>query len=132
MPGNPMCQFLHSFEAMSPRGILYSMHRGGFHLMALALCLLCATRSGAGQRDMQLRDALHATPANAIQGLPLDPASRASLMSAVKNRNYAQGEKVLISAIQQNPKSPQLLTFLGGIYFLDHGCPNVELRFRCN
>ncbi|MGH9454891.1 MAG: tetratricopeptide repeat protein [Terriglobia bacterium] len=54
-----------------------------------------------------------------IQSLPMDAASRGALTGAVKSRQYVQAERILINAIRQNPKSPRLLSFLGGIYFLN-------------
>ncbi|MGH7869992.1 MAG: tetratricopeptide repeat protein, partial [Candidatus Dormibacteraceae bacterium] len=57
--------------------------------------------------------------ARVIQSLPMDAASRGALTDAVKSRQYVQAEKILINAIRQNPESPRLLSFLGGIYFLN-------------
>ena len=53
------------------------------------------------------------------RSLPLAPAQRADLESAVKARNYERAEKLLIEEINNNPKSTSLLTTLGGIFFLD-------------
>jgi tetratricopeptide (TPR) repeat protein len=51
--------------------------------------------------------------------LPLAPAQRADLESAVKARNYERAEKLLVEEINNNPKSTSLLTTLGAIFFLD-------------
>lgn len=45
-------------------------------------------------------------------------SARAGLSADLAKRDYAGAELILIKAIKQNPKSPQLLTFLGGVYFL--------------
>jgi tetratricopeptide (TPR) repeat protein len=53
-----------------------------------------------------------------VEALPLGLAARAKLQDAVKRHHYVEAEQILIDALRQNPKSPRLLTFLGGIYFL--------------
>jgi len=51
--------------------------------------------------------------------VPLDPALRTELDAAVKARNYERAETLLAHEIEKDPKSPQLLTLLGGIFFLE-------------
>ena len=67
----------------------------------------------------QQQDVTKVPNASVIQSLPMDTASRDTLISAVKSRQYVQAEKILIDAIRKDPESPQLLTVLGGIYFLN-------------
>lgn len=74
-------------------------------------------RVAAGQQKSVLQD-VPSPSTLPVQALPLDPAVRARLQHAVKDRHYLEAEQILIDALKQNPRSPQLLTFLGGIYFL--------------
>ena len=55
----------------------------------------------------------------ALESAPLDPARRASLEEAIRNRDFARAETLLVEEIERNPKSPALLTLLGGVFFLD-------------
>jgi tetratricopeptide (TPR) repeat protein len=72
----------------------------------------------AGQENILLQDVIPSPAIPPLQALPLDSAVRAKLQEAVKGRHYVEAEQILIDALKQNPKSPQLLSFLGGIYFL--------------
>jgi tetratricopeptide (TPR) repeat protein len=65
-----------------------------------------------------------------LQNAPLDPARRATLEAAIKSRDYARAETVLLEDIGRNPKSPQLLTLLGGIFFLDGKYLNAAIAMK--
>lgn len=49
----------------------------------------------------------------------LDLASRAKIKEAIRKRDYTRAEELLVDAIRARPQSPELLTFLGGVFFLD-------------
>ena len=87
----------------------------GILLLVLPACGLI----GAPQSAVQPGSVLKVPSSDLIQSLPLDSASRTALSGAVKTRHYVQAEKILIDAIHRNPTASQLLTFLGGIYFLN-------------
>ena len=65
-----------------------------------------------------------------LRNVPLDPVSRASLEEAIKNRNYERAEKLLLQEIERNPKLPQILTVLGGIFFLDGKYLNAAIALK--
>jgi tetratricopeptide (TPR) repeat protein len=91
----------------------------GSYLTGLVLSMLLANRCLAARQNIQLRDAVRDPGYSKLEQLPLDPVVREHLTQAIQSRDYPQAERILIDAIQQHPKNPQLLTFLGGIYFLD-------------
>lgn len=85
----------------------------------VAIVLLFSAPAGGGQ---QLR--LEDVPPGGldpmvVRVLPLDDAQRAALLDALKSRDYPRGESVLVKEIERNPKSPELLVFLGRVFFLD-------------
>jgi tetratricopeptide (TPR) repeat protein len=54
-----------------------------------------------------------------LQNAPLDARRRASLQEALTNRDYARAETLLLEEIDRHPSSPQLLTAVAGIFFLN-------------
>ncbi len=88
-------------------------------LLAYLLLVEMAQFCGAAQ-ELQLED-VPSTGLNpsVLQNAPLDPARRAILEAAVKSHGYARAETMLMEEINRNPRSPSLLTLLGGIFFLD-------------
>ncbi len=60
----------------------------------------------------------------------LEPSRRASLERAIKARDYQNAEKLLVEEIERNPKSPQLLTLLGSIFFLDGEFLNSAIAIK--
>jgi tetratricopeptide (TPR) repeat protein len=67
---------------------------------------------------------------SSLLNLPLDPGRRSSLEQAIKNRKYENAETLLLQEIEQNPKSHQLLTVLGGIFFLDGKYLNTAIALK--
>ena len=51
--------------------------------------------------------------------LPISESERATLRDAIKAHNYAPAEALLIAESKRQPKSPELLTTLGSVFFLD-------------
>src|SRR5438034_11645754 len=62
--------------------------------------------------------------------VPLAPVLRTELDAAVKARNYERAETLLAHEIEKDPKSPQLLTLLAGIFFLDGNYLNCAIAMK--
>ena len=60
----------------------------------------------------------------------MGPSLRASLREALGARDYTRAETLLVDEINRNPKSPQLLTLLGGIFFLDGKYLNTAVAMK--
>src|SRR5947207_11442254 len=84
-------------------------------LLHSACCLAVLVTNTAQFRGQEIRDvpATGVSP-GALEEAPLDPARRSSLQAAIKSRDYARAETLLLEDIRRNPKSPQLLTLAGG------------------
>jgi tetratricopeptide (TPR) repeat protein len=77
--------------------------------------------SPAPAQQVRLEDAIPAEPSpDVYQRLPMSEAERTELREAMKARNYAQAEALLAGEIARQPKSPELLTMVGSVFFL-HG-----------
>lgn len=73
----------------------------------------------AGQGRLRLNNVTGIpSTAGRVPDLPLSAASRAAVSTDISKHDYDDAERILINAIHKNPKSLQLLTFLGGVYFL--------------
>src|SRR5712691_3686314 len=68
--------------------------------------------------------------AGAVQNAPIDATVRVALMDALQARDYAQAEKLLLKAIDQNPKAASLLTLAGSIFFLDGQYMNSAIAIK--
>jgi tetratricopeptide (TPR) repeat protein len=92
--------------------------RVGFILFMVSAAPVAAPQS----QDLRLVDpgssAANLKP-SAVDRLPLEPALRVAIQQALKDRDYQRAETILVDEIDKNPKSPQLLTFLGSLFFLD-------------
>lgn len=69
-------------------------------------------------------------PPPAASTLALDPQQRDALERAIKARNYESAEKLLVAEIDQKPKSPELLKFLGSVFFLDGKYLNTAIALK--
>jgi len=86
----------------------------------LSACLASplAAQSPLAQQD----DHPPERPAGDLSELQLDPARRAELEDAMKQRDYRRAEKILVEESEHKPKSPRsakLLSMAGGVFFLD-------------
>jgi tetratricopeptide (TPR) repeat protein len=59
--------------------------------------------------------------------LPFEPAVQRGLQQNLDEHNYAGAEALLIREIEKQPKSAELLTFLGNIFFLDRKFMNCAV-----
>ncbi len=66
----------------------------------------------------------------ALQNLPLGPVQRSELQAAIRTRDYKRAENLLLEQVKQNPKSSQLLTLLGGIFFQDGQYLNAAIALK--
>jgi tetratricopeptide (TPR) repeat protein len=66
----------------------------------------------------------------AVERLPLEPAQRAAVRQAIKARDYPRAETILVDEINKSPKAPQLLTFLGSLFFLDGKYLNTAIAMK--
>jgi tetratricopeptide (TPR) repeat protein len=82
-------------------------------LFLLFLVLLQTQTTG-----QELKDTPSPDP-NVFLNLPLDQEFSSKIEGALKRHEYESAETLLVEKIQQTPKSPQLLTLLGHIFFLD-------------
>lgn len=65
--------------------------------------------------------------------LPLDPARRAELETALGKRDYTRAETILVEEINRDPKSPRaarLLVMAGGLFFLDGQYLNSAIAYQ--
>jgi len=82
-------------------------------ILLLFLALLQSETTGQGLKDTPTPDP------NVFLKSPLDQEFRAGIEEALKRHEYERAETLLVEKIEQTPKSPQLLTLLGHIFFLD-------------
>jgi tetratricopeptide (TPR) repeat protein len=68
--------------------------------------------------------------ARAIQNAPLDAATRGALMAALQTRDYKRAEKLLVKAIEQNPKAASLLTLAAAVFFQDGEYMNAAIAMK--
>jgi tetratricopeptide (TPR) repeat protein len=88
------------------------IHRGPSPIL-LFLVLFQAKATG-----QELKDTPSPDP-NVFLKFPLDKEFGSKIEEALKRHDYERAETLLVEKIEQNPKSPRLLTLLGHIFFLD-------------
>ena len=98
--------------------------------VACALLLL-GRLCPAPAQQVRLEDAIPAEPSpDVYQRLPMSEAERTELREAVKARNYARAEALLAAEIERQPKSAELLTMVGGVFFLDGKYLNCAVAMK--
>lgn len=96
----------------------------------VALALLLSASQGGGQQ-LRLQDVPPGgLDPSAVSALPLSDAQRAALQDVVKSRDYPRAETLLVKEIELNPKSPKLLAFLGGVFFLEGKYLNCAIAMK--
>ena len=89
-------------------------------LELIALFLILLGLPSVCSQEQPLQDTRPPTSAlGSIQTLPISPERRASLQQALQVKDYPRAEALLVTEIEANPKSAELLTILGGVLFLD-------------
>ncbi len=103
------------------------MHHTRF---ATFLILLTVPRCGWGQELPALDIRPPAPTLASVQELPLDPEQRGRLHQALQAKDYATAERLLVTEIEAQPKSGELLRLLGGILFLDQQYLNSVIALK--
>lgn len=86
--------------------------------MTTLIFLAASLGAGMGVQKLEDPSSLSIAPGS-VPGLPLDPALRTNLEEAMRARDYDRAEKLLAEEIERKPQSPELLRFLGNVFFLD-------------
>ena len=69
-------------------------------------------------------------PVDVHKRLPISEAERTTLREAIQARNYARAETLLAGEIERQPKSPELFTMAGGVFFLDGKYLNCAVAMK--
>jgi len=82
-------------------------------------------------QEIQLQDIPPSgMPTATVRSAPLSPESRTELEKALAARNFVLAEEILVKEIDHNPKSSQLLTLAGGVFFLDGKYLNSSIALK--
>ena len=103
--------------------------KGGFIFIMFSMAAPAVLRC----QDLRLIDPTSSAPSlspSPVEKLPLEPAQRAAVRQAVKAHDYPRAEAILVEEIDKNPKAPQMLTYLGRLYFLDGKYLNSAVATR--
>jgi tetratricopeptide (TPR) repeat protein len=65
-----------------------------------------------------------------LGGAALDGERRARLEVALRSGAYEQAEALLVEAVGREPKSPELLKLLGGVFFVEGRPLNAAIAFK--
>ncbi|MCI0420714.1 MAG: tetratricopeptide repeat protein [Acidobacteria bacterium] len=65
-----------------------------------------------------------------LQKLPLPAGVRTRIQQALQSKDFTTVEELLVKETEAKPKSPELLTFLGSIFFLDGKYLNSAVAFK--
>lgn len=93
------------------------------------LLFLCTSVVSGQQLRLEDIPSSGLSPAS-VSALPLGDTERAALQDAVKSRDYPRAETLLAKEIERRPKSPELLTVLGRILFLDGKYLNCAIALK--
>jgi tetratricopeptide (TPR) repeat protein len=93
--------------------------------------LLCLWASIASGQQLHLEDVPSVGLApDRVSNLPLGATEQAALQDALKSRDYPRAETLLAKEIERRPASPELLTVLGRILFLDGKYLNCAIALK--
>ena len=88
--------------------------------LIVSFLILLSLPKPAWSQEQPLQETRPPAPAlGSIQTLPISPERRAGLQQALQAKDYPRAEALLLTEIEANPKSAELLTILGGVLFLD-------------
>jgi tetratricopeptide (TPR) repeat protein len=105
---------------------LITLLRRGWETLALLLFLVLFQAEMTGQ---ELKDTPSPDPSVFFK-LPLDEEFSSKIKEALKGHEYGRAEMLLVEKIEQNSKSPRLLTLLGHIFFLDGKYLNCAVAMK--
>jgi len=60
----------------------------------------------------------------------LNPLVREQVQAAVRTRDYLKAEQILVGEIDHHPKSTELLTLAGELFFMDHKYLNAAIALK--
>lgn len=106
----------------------WNMKPGRSLIVGFALLVFSFTSSAVAQ----LRPPEHpeGITAREILAHSLPSHLRQQIEQAIEKRDYPRAEKVLVDQIHRQPKSPDLLKVLGGIFFLDGKYLNAAVAYK--
>ena len=94
-----------------------------------ALLVALSLASGAVAQKSQPEQPAGLTAKELLDRSMANPL-RDQVEQAIEKREYPEAEKLLIDEIHRQPKSPDLLKVLGGVFFLDGKYLNAAIAFR--
>jgi tetratricopeptide (TPR) repeat protein len=99
--------------------------------LLITVCALSFSLVSAAAAAQEPRDpiGLGSGPVPDTVRVPPTP-SREAIEKAVRARNWEQAENLLVADIQKRPDSPELLTFLAGIFMADRKPLNAAIAFK--
>jgi tetratricopeptide (TPR) repeat protein len=66
----------------------------------------------------------------ALDSLPLEDPTRRQIKTSITTHNYAGAEETLLGVVNEHPAQPQLYTFLGRLFFVDHKFLNAAIAMK--
>jgi tetratricopeptide (TPR) repeat protein len=101
-----------------------------YTIVHAGLALLLAWAAAPGQQPLLPETPGSGITRQALRNLPLSPESRAALEKSLDSRDFTGAETILLKEIERHPKSPQLLTFVGGVFFVDGKTLNSAVAMK--
>ncbi len=98
-------------------------------ILLLTIARISAAGQGMSTEDSSARAGVNPDKVSRAV-LQLDPKRRAQIEEAIRLRAYTRAETLLVEEINRRPASPNLLTLLGGIFFLDGKALNAAVAFK--
>jgi Flp pilus assembly protein TadD len=105
------------------------LKRGGFALATIAAAVIVPAAMGQEPPPAPDPSAPELTT-KALGGAGLDSDRRARLEAALKSGAYGQAEALLVEAVEREPRSPELLKLLGGVFFVQGRPLNAAIAFK--
>jgi tetratricopeptide (TPR) repeat protein len=90
-------------------------------LAVVLTVLLIAPSQGLAEAQEPVRPGPEpslAEPVSSVDGLPVPAERRAAIAESLAARAYDRAEALLLEDVESNPRSPELLRTLGGVFFL--------------
>ncbi len=98
--------------------------------MKLPLLILLALSPGASpQEPLTGADPAPLDPGT-LDASTLDAGRRAEIARALRERAYDRAESLLLEGIEREPRSPELLRLLGGVFFVRGRALNAAVAFK--
>lgn len=105
------------------------MNKGLVVLVSFSV-LFCLRQAAWGQELRLLDIPGSGRPPGLAPNLPVSPEVRSALQKALEGRDFVSAETILVKEIDRNPKSTELLTFAGSVFFLDGKYLNSAIALK--